>query len=508
MLHATHIAGRPAQSPPGIGVRLARRIRGAVRTALAGGVTIACGVTVSGRRRRPVALPSLNPSNPDLTAAADSKAARAPLRPGVARRSPALKSVAIAAAPVAPPAPGASPAEPAAAIATTAAAAVAAAAPAAPAAPAMDATTRAASSTPPAPPPQPARRSWLARWFGAGRRPSAPRPIARRHIRRRDIDIVFTPETCPGLPPHICKILNTPAGQCDPEAMRLLFSALARAIADRRPPAMLAKGLSDADDVFHELWGRFECVAGAATWEPTATWGPQLEERIEQRLRQVAAMDAATADATPGPDCQAALHLDPEPAAAAASPAAGPGASAAQDAPAMVPEATGEQASPGWLPEGFIAALVDAFPEQPASPGLPSWRAKARHPRLPCRMEQSHGWRAFAHHDAAGPVRRTTDAFVATRSVTHRPCGHGRGAYHGRGSYPGSYYGRASYYGRGSYYDRGSYYGRPSYYGRASYHGRGRSLARCTIRLRGHSVLQSQRLPARRLCYAACAGPP
>ena len=147
-----------------------------------------------------------------------------------------------------------------------------------------------------APPPPPARSRWLARWFGRARpepraaaqpnlQPNAqpnpqPVPACRPHATVRD-DLPFTPETCPGLPPEMCAFLNTPAGQCDPDILRVVLESLARHIADCMPPEL---GLTDAGAVFSTFRSRFGALLGEA--------GPDAPPGTEQPAAPVTAVDA------------------------------------------------------------------------------------------------------------------------------------------------------------------------------------------------------------------------
>ena len=95
----------------------------------------------------------------------------------------------------------------------------------------------------PVPQPAPARPGWLARWFGPHRRSSAPParpPFADSN------DTPFTPESCPGLSPEVCRLLNTPVEDCNPEDLRLVLAVFARHLAETVPPAL---GL-DAEALF------------------------------------------------------------------------------------------------------------------------------------------------------------------------------------------------------------------------------------------------------------------
>ena len=105
---------------------------------------------------------------------------------------------------------------------------------------------RAPRQSPPAPP---ARPSWIARWFGRGRRQPA---WSASSLFPAGNDAPFTPEAYPGFPPELCAILNTPAEDCDPELLRLVLAVFARHLADNLPSEL---GL-DAEALLSTLCGR------------------------------------------------------------------------------------------------------------------------------------------------------------------------------------------------------------------------------------------------------------
>ena len=191
-----------------------------------------------------------------------------------------------------------------------------------------------------------------------------PVPACRPHATVSG-DLPFTPETCPGLPPEMCAFLNTPAGQCDPDILRVVLELLARHIADCMPPEL---GLTDAGAVFSTFRSRFGALLGEA--------GPDAPPGTEQPAAPVTAVDA-------GPDLPP-LQPAPLPEPQGTCPADDAAITARQTAP--------DAASlPTFLP-AFLPASLPAF--LPASGAHPSRSAH-------------HGSRPFRHRRAwrAHPVR-------------------------------------------------------------------------------------------------------
>ena len=200
-MQTAHPATGPA-SPPrqGAGPRLVRRLGSAVRSAVAGGITLA------GNLRRPAASHAgRQPPAPESTQPP-------PVRPRTPRRP-------AAAAPVPSPQPAHSGW--------------------------LARWFGRARPAPMQPEPQP-----------------SPQPApARRRRSANSKDAPFTPETCPGLPPEICAFLNTPVDKCDPDILSELLNTLARHIATSMPPEL---GLTDAGTVLSTLRGRLDALLGEA----------------------------------------------------------------------------------------------------------------------------------------------------------------------------------------------------------------------------------------------------
>jgi hypothetical protein len=193
--HTPALASHPRQ---GVGARFVRRLGGAVRRAIAGGITLA------GSLRRPAAA---RPGG-NSPACRDRVAPAAPRRPRAPRQ-------AIAAAAVLP-----------------------------------------------------TRTGWLARCFGRGG--SEPAPTGRPSF--PDLDTHFTPESHPGLAPEMCAILNTPVEDCDPEILRVVFTAFAELIADALPPEL--RGL-DGGELFSTLAGRLGSARGEARQDAAPELPPE-----------------------------------------------------------------------------------------------------------------------------------------------------------------------------------------------------------------------------------------
>jgi hypothetical protein len=305
-------AGLSSQSPQGIGARFVRRLGGAVRNAIATGITLANAL-----RRPAAAHPSRNRATAEI--------------------------------PESPPAPGPQP----------------------------------VPHQPPDASPSP-RHDWL------------PSLLARQIRRRRapagapafldDSDTPFTPESCPQLSAKACAILNTPLGDCDPETLELLFSALAEHIAGLMSPE---SGATDAEATLPSLWDRLNAMLADAGAEPPPEAAP----------------DAAPA--TPAEAEQNEAPAAPDPTAQTSPPA--PAKRPAKAAPFVAPPLPDPPAADP-PPDAAITALAagETAPDPAPLPGpvphggrpFPSFRDRGRqlaryYRRLlhSCRLLFRRSWR-------------------------------------------------------------------------------------------------------------------
>ena len=194
-----------------MGVRFVRRLGGAVRNAVAGGLAHA------GILRRPIAS---QPSVGHDSMARDADARPASMLAGDADARPAPMR-----------APG--PCKP-----RTAAA---------------------------APSPEPARPGRLARF--AGRRRSARR--SREQFPDADV-MYFTPQAFPSLTPEACAFLNTPLEECDPDILLFMFSGLT----DYLLALPEGADTPDPMELFATLWARLGEVRGGAPRQATPADAP------------------------------------------------------------------------------------------------------------------------------------------------------------------------------------------------------------------------------------------
>jgi hypothetical protein len=322
--------------------------------------------------------------------------------------------------------------------------------------------------------PQPA--SWLARWLRPNRGQTAPAPARPRRRRSRSDDTPFTAETCPGLPPELIKLLNTPMQDCDPEALRLLFSAFACFIASAMPPGMAALGLTNAEDVFGYIQGSVGGVLDGATLasEPACEQTPP---------------PAAQPQAPPPGQPQAPPPTQPQ-----APPPTPPGAAPEQQygAPPAAPMATTPPAtlpSPPAVPDPVLTNLTDAPPA--AAPQVGPVLSAPEANRLPDGFLSILA--AMFQDQRGSPAPSPASPLPAPLGAAAAP------------DAPGAATSRQPPSGRGKLFrnhcehvrcDR-----RPP---RRVCRRRSRRPGRCetVIPRSKHPV------PLRRLCYAACAGPP
>ena len=235
-------------------------------------------------------------------------------------------------------------------------------------------------------------------------------PRVLRHHRRRSPggDTPFTPKNCPGLSREMCKLLNTPLGDCDPAMARMMFTALEEYFVGRLPADAGAEG---AELVHAVIWGRL----GGLFDEPGPDASP-AEAADPASATPMEVVPASTANAAADAPAQATLVAltDAAPAAAmdtVASVVAASAPDAEMDtAPHASPNAWADVSPDTWrlaatdaehdarlaaapaLPEGFLALLATALrgtPPMPPSPLVthkqPPWQMPPRSPSLPQR---------------------------------------------------------------------------------------------------------------------------
>ncbi len=214
-------------------------------------------------------------------------------------------------------------------------------------------------------------------------------PRVLRHHRRRSPggDTPFTPKNCPGLSREMCKLLNTPLGDCDPAMARMMFTALEEYFVGRLPADAGAEG---AELVHAVIWGRL----GGLFDEPGPDASP-AEAADPASATPMEVVPASTANAAADAPAQATLVAltDAAPAAATHSAASVVAASAPYAETSAAPHApSGAMAavSPDtWphaakdathdarlaaapaLPEGFLALLATALRGTPPMPPSP-----------------------------------------------------------------------------------------------------------------------------------------
>ncbi len=214
-------------------------------------------------------------------------------------------------------------------------------------------------------------------------------PRVLRHHRRRSPggDTPFTPKNCPGLSREMCKLLNTPLGDCDPAMARMMFTALEEYFVGRLPADAGAEG---AELVHAVIWGRL----GGLFDEPGPDASP-AEAADPASATPMEVVPASTANAAADAPAQATLVAltDAAPAAAmdtVASVVAASAPDAEMDtAPHASPNAWADVSPDTWrlaatdaehdarlaaapaLPEGFFALLATALRGTPPMPPSP-----------------------------------------------------------------------------------------------------------------------------------------
>jgi len=254
---APHPAGLTSQSPQGVGARLVRRLGGAVRSAIVGGLNLA-----GARRRPPVSQTSCN------HAAAQHPKPSAPSRP-----------------------------------------------------------------------PVPPRPHLLARLLARRHRGAAS--VHRPPFLNR-ADAPFTPQAYPQLSPKACAVLNTPLKECDPETLKLLFSALAQHMNELMSPEA---AMADPEAMLPNLWHRLSTVLGDTEADDSLPATPQAipATRADTMPRAPVLPPHSPVQAPPtGPSAKDAPRAAQAP--PSAPPASDPPADAAITAPA--PKTTPDIAAP------------------------------------------------------------------------------------------------------------------------------------------------------------------
>lgn len=215
----------------------------------------------------------------------------------------------------------------------------------------------------PVSPSLPAGPALLPRLLAGKRR----RRALRGRLRLPSSDNPFTAENCPGLSPEMCAFLNTPMEDCDPEMLRMLFTAFEDYVVGLMPPEA-------AETIHAVIWGRLRGVLDDPGPNGPPDEAPEPVSILSMDVMPATAMETAPnapADTAPNASTHAALVALTD-----AAPAAAP--DAPPDAPrdAMPPAAEDEHTnapllSAPALPEGLLAVFVTAWRDiQPASPDL------------------------------------------------------------------------------------------------------------------------------------------
>jgi hypothetical protein len=272
-------------------------------------------------------------------------------------------------------------------------------------------------------------------------------------------DAPFTPETCPGLSPESCAIFNTPLEDCDPNMLCAVFSVLAELIVERRPAE--AGGRQDVEAVLANLWDRLKIATGEARpgGLPDAAPVTQPDAALAAAADPAPAVPTGAMVGTPmvSPD-----PLSEIPLATSADIALAASADMAPATPADMAAATPTDMTLATSTDVAPATSTDIALAPTVSPGLLHDPHAAS---LPCAA-------AIAKPEAA------SETVSRSRPVRHRD--------------------RAPVHGSRSVHRR-----------RAWLEHCGRQLCRrCRDLIRRRWCNALQTLPARRLCYAACAGLP